>query len=121
MLRTLSRPLVSAVEKYLPGAFVFAVVLTAVVAVLALLLGDLGPVELTRSWGDGLSGLLAFMTQVALVLLLGYALATTRPVARALVRIADVPKGPKACYAFVALVAAIASLISPASASWSAG
>ena len=59
MLRTLSRPLVAGVERYLPGAFVFAVVLTVIVAVLALIFGDLGPAELTRAWGDGLSGLLA--------------------------------------------------------------
>ena len=112
MLRTLSRPLVAGVERYLPGAFVFAIGLTAIVAVLALIFGDLGPVELTRAWGDGLAGLLSFMTQVALVLLLGYTLATTRPVAKGLVKIAGVPKSPKAAYAFVALVASIASLIS---------
>ena len=112
MLRTLSRPLVAGVERYLPGAFVFAVALTVIVAVLALVFGDLGPVELTRAWGDGLAGLLAFMTQVALVLLLGYTLATTRPVAKALVRIASIPKTARAAYAFVALVASIASLIS---------
>ncbi len=79
MLRTLSRPLVAGVERYLPGAFVFAVARTVIVAVLALLFGGLGPVELTRAWGDGLGGLLAFMTQAALVLLLGYTLATARP------------------------------------------
>ncbi len=112
VLRTLSRPLVAGVERYLPGAFVFAVALTVIVAALSLLFGDIGPVGLTRAWGDGLAGLLAFMTQVALVLLLGYTLATTRPVARALVRIASIPKTPKAAYAFVALVASIASLIS---------
>ena len=112
MLRTLSRPLVAGVERYLPGAFVFAVVLTVIVAVLALVFGDIGPADLVRSWGDGLAGLLAFMTQVALVLLLGYTLATTRPVKAGLVKIADVPKSPRAAYAFVALVASIASLIS---------
>ncbi|MGY2003893.1 short-chain fatty acid transporter [Blastococcus sp. SYSU DS1024] len=112
MLRTLSRPLVAGVERYLPGAFVFAVVLTVIVAVLALVFGDIGPAELTRAWGDGLAGLLAFMTQVALVLLLGYTLALTRPVKAGLTRIADVPKSPRAAYAFVALVSAVASLIS---------
>jgi len=112
MLRTLSRPLVAGVERYLPGAFVFAVALTVIVAVLALVFGDIGPADLTRAWGDGLAGLLAFMTQVALVLMLGYTLATTRPVAKGLVRIANVPKTPKASYAFVALIASLASLIS---------
>ena len=53
MLRMLSRPLVAGVERYLPGAFVFAVALTVIVAVLALVFGDLGdgrnvPVRLHR-------------------------------------------------------------------------
>ncbi|MGY2085823.1 short-chain fatty acid transporter [Blastococcus sp. SYSU DS0539] len=112
MLRTLSRPLVAGVERYLPGAFVFAVVLTVIVAILALVFGDIGPAALTRAWGDGLAGLLAFMTQVALVLLLGYTLALTRPVKAGLTRIASVPKSPRAAYAFVAFVSAVASLIS---------
>lgn len=112
MLRTLARPLVAGVERYLPGAFVFAIVLTVIVAVLALAFGDLGPVDLTRAWGDGLAGLLSFMTQVALVLLLGYTLATTKPVAKGLVKIASIPHSPRQCYAFVTLVASIGSLIS---------
>jgi short-chain fatty acids transporter len=112
VLRTLARPLVAGVERYLPGAFVFAIFLTVVVAVLALAVGDLGPVDLTRAWGDGLAGLLEFMTQVALVLLLGYTLATTRPIAKGLVKIAAIPRSPRQCYAFVALVASIGSLIS---------
>ncbi|HSK60832.1 MAG TPA: TIGR00366 family protein [Actinomycetospora sp.] len=112
MLRTLSRPLVAGVERFMPGAFVFAVVLSVIVAVLALIFGDVGPGELTLAWGDGLAGLLDFMTQVALVLLLGYTLATTRQVKAVLVRIAEVPRSPRAAYVFVALVASLASLIS---------
>jgi short-chain fatty acids transporter len=112
VLRTLSRPLVAGVERFMPGAFVFAVVLSVIVAVLALIFGDVGPAELTLAWGDGLAGLLDFMTQVALVLLLGYTLATTRQVKAVLVRIAEVPRSPRAAYVFVALVASLASLIS---------
>lgn len=48
MLRTLSRPLVAGAEKYLPGGFVSAVVLTLIVAVRALTFGDVGPVEHPR-------------------------------------------------------------------------
>lgn len=49
MLRAVSRPLVRLAERYLPTAFVFAVVLTAVVAVGALLATDSGPVEVVRA------------------------------------------------------------------------
>lgn len=112
MLRRIASPASRVVERWLPGAFVFAVVLTVVVAALALLLTDTGPRELTLAWGDGLIGLLAFMTQVALVLLLGYTLANLPPVRRLLVRVAGIPRSPRAAYAFVTVVAGLASLLS---------
>ena len=112
MLRTLSRPLVAGVERWLPSALVFAVVLTGVVAVLALTLTDAAPVEVLRGWGDGLTGLLAFMTQMALILLLGYTLANTRQVGRLLVRAGSLPRTPVQAYAGVTLAAALGSLIS---------
>ena len=87
-LARVMRPVNSLVERFIPSAFVFAVVLTFVVALAALLLTDAGPVDVLTGWGDGLSGLLAFMTQMALVLLLGYMLANTGPVRRLLERLA---------------------------------
>ncbi|GAA1477336.1 short-chain fatty acid transporter [Nocardioides aestuarii] len=111
MLKTLSRPLVRISERWLPSALTFAVILTAIVAVLALLLTDAGPVDVVRGWGDGLIGLLAFMTQMALILLLGHMLANTGPVRRLLTRAASVPRTAPQAYGFVALCAAVASLI----------
>ncbi len=111
MLKTLSRPLVRISERYLPSALTFAVILTLIVAVLALGLTDSGPVDVVRGWGDGLIGLLAFMTQMSLVLLLGHMLAHTGPVRALLVRAAGVPRTAPQAYGFVALCAAVASLI----------
>lgn len=91
MLQTLSRPLSRFVERWLPGSFILAVILTAIVAVMALTMTDVAPDKLVLGWGEGLTGLLSFMTQVALVLLLGFTLANTRPVHRLLVRVASVP------------------------------
>lgn len=112
MLRRIATPASRVVERWLPGAFVFAVVLTVVVAALALLLTDTGPRELTLLWGDGLVGLLAFMTQIALVLLLGYTLANLPPVKRLLTVAAKAPRTPRQAYAFVTVVAGLASLLS---------
>ncbi|MER2137431.1 MAG: TIGR00366 family protein [Arthrobacter sp.] len=112
MLQTLSRPLSRFVERWLPGSFILAVILTAIVAVMALTMTDVAPDELVLGWGEGLTGLLSFMTQVALVLLLGFTLANTRPVHRLLVRVASVPQTPRQAYGFVTIVAGIASLIS---------
>jgi short-chain fatty acids transporter len=110
-LSGMMRPLNSVVERFIPSALVFAIVLTFVVAILALLLTDSGPVEITRGWGEGLSGLLAFMTQMALILLLGHTLANTGPVRRLLARIGGLPRTALQGYLFVFLVAAVASLI----------
>ena len=112
MLRKIAGPASRFVERWMPGAFVFAVALTLLVAVLSLSLTDTGPRELVLAWGDGLTGLLAFMTQVALVLLLGYTLANLPPVHRLLTRVAGLPRSPRAAYAFVTVVAGLASLLS---------
>jgi len=96
----------------MPNALVFAIVLTFVVGLAALGLTDSGPAEVIRGWGDGLAGLLDFIAQIAIVLVLGYTLAHTGPVERLLTRIASFPRTPAMAYGFVTVVAGIASLIS---------
>jgi short-chain fatty acids transporter len=110
-LSGLMRPVNSVVERFIPSALVFAIVLTFVVALMALLLTDSGPVDVVRGWGEGLSGLLAFMTQMALILLLGHTLANTGPVRRLLASLGGIPNSAMQAYLFVFLVAAVASLI----------
>ena len=110
-LSGLMRPVNSVVERFIPSALVFAIVLSFVVAILALLLTDAGPVDVVKGWGEGLSGLLAFMTQMALILMLGHTLANTGPVRKGLASLGGVPKSAMQAYLFVFVVAAIASLI----------
>lgn len=105
------RPVNSLVERFVPSALVFAILLTGAVAVLALLLTDAGPKDVLAGWGDGLSGLLAFTSQMALILLLGHTLAHTRPVRRLLVSLGGAPRTPRQAYVFVFLAAAAASLV----------
>lgn len=105
------RPVNSVVERWIPSALVFGLALTAVIAVLALIITPTSPVDLIQGWGDGLSGLLAFMTQMALILLLGHMLANTRPVRRLLRRLSALPQTPLQAYLFVFVIAAVASLI----------
>lgn len=105
------RPINNVVERWIPSALVFAIVLTLVVALLALTVTQTNPVDLVKSWGDGLSGLLAFMTQMALILLLGHMLANTRPVRKLLSKLASLPRTPVQAYLFVFVVASVASLI----------
>lgn len=110
-LSALMRPINSVVERFIPSALVFAIVLTFIVAILALTLTDTGPVDVVKGWGEGLSGLLAFMTQMALILLLGHTLANTGPVRKLLTSLGGLPKTALQAYLFVFVVAAVASLI----------
>lgn len=105
------RPVNQLVEKFIPSALVFAIVLTFIVAILALFLTGSSPVLIVKSWGDGLAGLLAFITQMALVLMLGHILANTRPVRKLLAFLGSIPRTPLQAYLFVFVVAAVASLI----------
>ena len=110
-LSALMRPINSVVERFIPSALVFAIVLTFIVAILALTLTDTGPVDVVKGWGEGLSGLLEFMTQMALILLLGHTLANTGPVRKLLASLGGLPKTALQGYLFVFVVAAVASLV----------
>ena len=112
MLRALVRPMVRVVERWIPDSLVFAILLTFIVALMGLGLTDSGPVEVVRAWGDGLAGLLAFIAQISIVLVLGYTLAHTTQVQRFLRSIASVPRSPAVAYGYVTLIAGLASLIS---------
>jgi len=78
---------VSVVERWMPNALVFAIILTSVLGLAALGLTDSGPAGVIRGWGDGLARLLDFIAQIAIVL--GYTLAHKGPVERLLTRIAS--------------------------------
>nr|VDG62623.1 short-chain fatty acid transporter [Streptococcus thermophilus] len=106
------RPINRLIEEYTPSALTFAIVLTAVVAVMALVFTDAGPADVVTGWGEGLSGLLEFMTQMALVLLLGSILAGTRAVSILLSSLATVPKKPLTAYLFLFAITAMAMLFS---------
>ncbi len=105
------RPINHVVERFIPSSLVFSILLTFIVVVLALILTETSPGDLVVYWGDGLAGLLDFITQMALILLLGHILANTGPVRRGLGYLGSVPRTELVAYVFVFLVAAIASLI----------
>jgi short-chain fatty acids transporter len=96
-------------ERWIPDAFVFALVATFLVIALA----ALGPrhtlLEVVDIWGGGLWKLLEFTLQMALVVITGYVVATTRPVYRAIVWIASLPRSAPGAVALVAAFAMASS------------
>src|SRR5699024_11878670 len=105
------RPVNHVVERFIPSSLVFSILLTFIMVVLALVLTDTSPGDLVVYGGDGLAGLLDFITQMALILLLGHILANTGPVRWWLAYLGTVPRTELATYVLVFFAAAIATLI----------
>jgi short-chain fatty acids transporter len=96
-------------ERWSPDAYVFALVATVAVVAAAAAGTRVTFVEVVDIWGGGFWELLPFTMQMALVIITGYVLATTRPVYRLIARLAAVPRSPRGAVAFVALFAMLSS------------
>ena len=98
-------------RKYLPDPFVFAIGLTLLTMVLAVLVQGQGIVALTTSWGKGFWTLLAFTTQMAVILAMGYVLATAPLTERFLDRIVMRVHDPRMAIIVATLVGGIGSYL----------
>lgn len=98
-------------QKFLPDAFLFAVVLTVIVFVAGMLATHQGPLDMLNHWGKGVWGLLAFSMQMVLVLVTGHVLALAPPFKKLLVKLAGIPKTPFQGIALVAIVSYTACIL----------
>ncbi|MFO0980764.1 MAG: TIGR00366 family protein [Planctomycetota bacterium] len=96
-------------ERWIPDAFIFALIGTMVVVVAAIATRSAPPLDIVQIWGKGFWGLIPFTMQMALVVILGYVLATSPPVHRLIRALASVPKTSRAAVACVALLALLTS------------
>ena len=108
MFKKFTNACVNIVQKYLPDAFIFCIVLTILVFVAAMPVSKMNPFEIANAWGESMWSLLGFSMQMALVLVLGTALATAPLVKRAINAAAGVPKSPISAIIFITVVSMIA-------------
>lgn len=99
---------VRVMERWLPDPFIFCALLTFIVFIGAIFLTKATPLQVIGFWADGFWSLLAFSMQMALVLVTGHALASSRLFKRMLETFASRIKGPKQAILIVSLVSAIA-------------
>src|SRR6478735_5773598 len=97
-------------EKWFPDAYVFALVGVFVVSVAALANGS-SPQTVVDAFGNGFWDLTAFTLQMAMVVLTGYVVATSPPVARLIDRLAMVPRTARSAVSFVAFLAMSVSFL----------
>ncbi|MBQ9512920.1 MAG: short-chain fatty acid transporter, partial [Lachnospiraceae bacterium] len=102
---------VNFMNKFLPDAYLFAVILTIIVFIFAMPAAGAGPLQIAMAWGNGVWGLLAFSMQMALVVVTGTAFATAPPIKKALEALAKLAKTPVQGVVLVVVVGSIASFI----------
>ena len=100
-----------ACERHFPDAFVFALAAVVFVFLSGCALRE-NPFRLVAAFGGGFWGLVPFTMQMALVIVGGFVVATSPPLARLIIRLARVPRTPRGAVAFVAFFAMAASLLS---------
>lgn len=111
MLRALSRPAIRLMERWLPDAFIFVIVLTLIASAAAIATQGTSPVALVRMWGDGFWSLLEFGMQMLLVLVTGFILASSPPVRKILQMIAGLASSRGSAIILVSVVSLAASWI----------
>ncbi|ASN04669.1 short-chain fatty acid transporter [Virgibacillus necropolis] len=99
------------VQRYLPDAFLFAIILTFVVFLLGIGITGSSPVQMIEYWGGGFWDLLAFAMQMSLIVVTGYILASTPIVKNLLIKISKLANTPGQAILLVTFVAAIACII----------
>ena len=110
-MKALTRFFVAIMQKYLPDAFLFAVILTFIAFGAAWILTDKGFIDIVNAWGNGLWGLLAFAMQMSLIVVTGHVMAVSKPMRKLLAAIASVAQSPAGAGMICSLVAGICSWI----------
>jgi short-chain fatty acids transporter len=96
-------------ERWLPDAFIFALLATVLVIAAALVATAAGPLQVVDAWGRGFWELIPFTLQMALIIITGHVLATSPPMGRLIRMIASWPRTPRGAVALVTFFTLAAS------------
>ena len=96
-------------ERWIPDAFIFALLATVIVFVAALGLTPSTLPQIIDAWGNGFWDLIPFTLQMSLIIITGHVLATSAPMGRAIRVIARWPATPKGAVALVTFFALVSS------------
>src|SRR4029079_10572331 len=96
-------------ERWVPDAFIFALMATVLVIAAALTATPATLMQTVDAWGRGFWDLIPFTLQMALVIITGHVLASSPPMGRVIRAIAGWPTTPRSAVALVAFFALTAS------------
>lgn len=98
-------------QKFLPDAYIFAVILTIIVFIACLISTKQGFIAVVGHWGKGVWGILAFSMQMVLVLVTGHVLALSPPFKKLLDHLSNIPKTPAQGIALVSIISYTACIL----------
>jgi short-chain fatty acids transporter len=93
-------------EKWMPDAFGFVLVGTLIVFLAGVAAGE-RPIRMVETWGKGFWSLIPFTLQMAMIIIGGYAVATSGILGRFIARISRVPKSPRAAIVLTAFISMV--------------
>ncbi|WP_374056966.1 short-chain fatty acid transporter [Rossellomorea sp. FM04394] len=111
MLSSIADRVSRVVQRYLPDAFVIAVLLTLFVFIVGFITNPEEPITLVKSFGDGFWVYLTFTMQMVLLLLTGMVLAAVPVVKKGLESVAGLANTPTKAYVLTFVVSAFAYYI----------
>jgi short-chain fatty acids transporter len=92
-------------ERWIPDAFIFALLATFIVFAAALTWTPSSFAQVVDAWGNGFWDLIPFTLQMSLIIITGHVLATSAPVGKAIRGIAAWPRTPRGAVALVTFFA----------------
>jgi short-chain fatty acids transporter len=92
-------------ERWIPDAFIFALLATVLVFGAALIWTPSSPLQVVDAWGNGFWDLIPFTLQMSLIIITGHVLATSAPMGRAIRGIAGWARTPRGAVALVTFFA----------------
>jgi short-chain fatty acids transporter len=98
-------------ERWVPDAFIFALLATLIVVAAGVLVTPSSLLEVVDAWGRGFWDLIPFTLQMSLVIITGHVLATSPPMQRLIRFLAAWPTAPKSAVAMVTFFALASSWI----------
>lgn len=108
MLKKSTRFFNTLAERFLPDAFIFALLLSMLVFVIALMVTESSAIDLINYWGNGFDDLFKFAMEMTLILVTGFTLARSRLFSWLLDKIAYIPKNSSQAILMATLISCIA-------------
>ena len=96
-------------ERWIPDAFIFALLATVLIFIAALVWTPSTPGQVIDAWGGGFWDLIPFTLQMSLIIITGHVLATSAPMRAAIRGIAGWAKTPRGAVAVVTFFALFTS------------